>query len=87
MDTQSQRRSTWKDTLASLFKRRRTNERGNSLAGKVQVFLRKPQNFDEIFCCKLQLTFVETFRKFLWPYHEHILHTTGTYLTSVLPRL
>lgn len=33
MDTQSQRRSTWKDTLASLFKRRRTNERGNSLAG------------------------------------------------------
>ena len=72
MDTQSQRRSTWKDTLASLFKKRRTNERGNSLAGKVQVFLRKPQDFDEIFCCKLQLMSVEIFRKFLWPYVSYI---------------
>jgi hypothetical protein len=47
MDTQSQRRSTWKDTLASLFKRRRTNERGHS-SGKIKVFLRNPQKFDEI---------------------------------------
>ena len=46
-DTQSQRRATWRDTLVSLFKRRRTNERGNSL-GKIEDFFRNPQKFDAI---------------------------------------
>ena len=50
-DTQSQRRATWKDTLASLFKRRRTIDRGNSL-GKIKFFFRNPQKFDKIFSCK-----------------------------------
>ena len=71
MDTQSQRRATWKDTLVSLFKRRRTNERGNSLG---KFFFRNSQKVYEIFSCKLQLKFVEI----LWPKHDHVLHTTGT---------